>query len=57
MMTLATVYLAWSLANCCPIVNGYRARGYSDAAIERIARDAGVPERIIAWAKRHCTRA
>lgn len=56
MVTLATVYLAWSLAHCCPLVNGYRERGYSDVAIERIARDAGVPEWIIRYAKRHCAR-
>lgn len=53
-MTLATIYLAWSLANCCPLVSHYRAQGYSDAQIEEGARAKGVPEWIITIAKRRC---
>lgn len=53
-MTFATIYLAWSLAHACPLVNHYRAKGYSDAQIEAGARARGVPEWIITIAKRRC---
>jgi hypothetical protein len=56
MMTFATIYLAWSLANCCPLVEHYRAQGLSDAAIEQLAREHHVPRWIIAWAKRNCAK-
>lgn len=55
-MSFATIYLAWSLAHCCPLVQSYRAQGLSDAAIEQLARDHGVPRVVIAWAKRHCKK-
>jgi len=51
---LLTIYLAWSLAHCCPLVQSYRAQGMSDAAIEQLARENHVPRWIIAWAKRNC---
>lgn len=55
-MTFATIYLAWSLANCCPLVGHYRAQGYSDAQIEAFAKEHGVPTWVIAYAKRHCKK-
>jgi hypothetical protein len=51
---LIVVALSLSLSNCCPLVQQYRAQGFSDAQIEQIARERGVPRWIIAWAKRHC---
>lgn len=54
---LAALVLAWSISNCCPIVNRYRAQGYSDTQIEESARSQGVPEWIIAWAKKRCRAA
>lgn len=51
---LAVIALSWSLSTCCPLVQQYRAQGYTDAAIEALARERGVPRWIIAWAKRHC---
>ena len=52
---LLTITLAWSLATCCPVVNHYRAQGYTDEQIETGARAQGVPEWLIALAKRRCT--
>lgn len=51
---MLTVVLVWSLANCCPVVNHYRAQGYTDKQIEEGARAQGVPEWLIAVAKRRC---
>ena len=51
---LLTITLAWSLTNCCPVVNRYRGLGYTDVQIEQGARAQGVPEWLIALAKRHC---
>lgn len=51
---MLAVLLAWSLTNCCPVVNHYRALGYSDLQIEQGARAQGVPEWLIALAKRRC---
>lgn len=53
---LLTIALTWSLAHACPIVNHYRAQGYSDEQIEQGARDRGVPEWIIRLAKSHCAK-
>lgn len=53
---LATLYLGWTLAAVCPRVDRYRARGYSDTQIEEMARAAGVPEKVITWARRSCMR-
>jgi hypothetical protein len=54
---LLTIYLAWSLAHCCPLVERFRAQGYSDAAIEVLAREHGVPGWVIRWARRNCKAA
>lgn len=51
---MITLMLAWSLANCCPVVNHYRSLGYSDAQIEQGARQRGVPEWLISLAKHRC---
>jgi hypothetical protein len=51
---LLTIALAWSLTNCCPVVKHYRDEGYTDKQIEEGARAQGVPEWLIALAKRHC---
>lgn len=56
-MTLLTIYLSWSIANCCPVVNSLRAQGLSDQQIEEKAREHRVPEWVIRWAKRHCKAA
>lgn len=49
-----TIVLAWSFATACPIVNSYRAQGFTDAQIEEGARARHVPEWIIRIAKRRC---
>ncbi len=51
---LLTIVLGWSLANCCPVVNHYRAQGYTDEQIEQLARAHDVPEWIIRVAKARC---
>lgn len=56
-MTLLAVYMSWSLANCCPVVNHYRAQGLSDIQIEQKAREHRVPEWVIRWAKKNCRAA
>lgn len=56
-MMVMTIYLAWSLANCCPLVEHYRSQGLNDAQIEQLAREHRVPEWVIRHAKRHCRAA
>lgn len=51
---LATIALAWSLSQCCPMINHYRAQGYTDQQIEEGARARHVPEWLIALAKARC---
>lgn len=51
---ILTITLAWSLASACPIVNSYRAQGYTDQQIEAGARERHVPEWIIRIAKARC---
>lgn len=56
-MAFATLYLGWSLATACPLVNHYRGQGYTDEQIEQGARARGVPEWIITIARRRCKAA
>jgi hypothetical protein len=51
---LATIALTITLANCCPLIKEHKSLGFSDQQIEEKARANGVPEWVIAWAKRHC---
>jgi hypothetical protein len=53
-MIVMTVYLMLSMPAVCPLVRHYRNNGLSDAAIEQLAREHHVPERVISWAKKNC---
>jgi len=51
---LVVILLAWTTANCCPVVTAARNAGYTDEQIEQRARELSVPDWIIVWAKKHC---
>lgn len=53
---MLAIVLTWSLLEACPIVNRYRAQGYTDQQIEEGARSRGAPEWVIKIAKRRCSK-
>lgn len=46
--------LPMTLKSVCPFVYGKQVEGWSNAAIEQLARDNKVPSWIIRWAKKNC---